>query len=290
MTEQEKKKKREEIEEKKLFKRIDDIIDEYIYSNFENFNYKDIHETNLKYAYENGKNNFKKTFKGIFSANILLDIVTKNKMTFPLRGRTQCWNCGKYIQLIIDENHNIYSDTTECFTEKEFSFDINFPSGKILFCDWPHLGEDILKIKDYDVNYLIGRYMQSKSFAEKFVMHYYVGNTSPTVSQKGNEILVEYPGWNEDDEELRYGNGFEHKGNICTDLWWVTGIDLEFYKRLLVRKFGEDILNDKEVKDCIEDAVVLDVEPGTYKCTTFYETCNRDDRSKPQIFVKIEKN
>lgn len=144
------------------------------------------------------------------------------------------------------------------------------------------------------MNYLKGRYIQSKKYAEADVMHFYVGNNSPMVSQKGNEIIIEVPGYYEDEDgdeeyEIFYDESFTSKGNICTDLWWVTGIDLEYYKDLLKKKFGL-MWNDSNVKDFLErEAIILDVDPGVYTCTTFFETCNLDDCDKANLFVKIEK-
>ena len=88
----------------------------------------------------------------------------------------------------------------------------------------------------------------------------------------------------EDDESIFTDNSFEKKGFICTDLWWTTGIDLEYYYILLEKVFGKDMRNDEEVKFTLESGVILNITPGTYRCTSFYDICNRDS-NEPQIFI-----
>ena len=105
-------------------------------------------------------------------------------------------------------------------------------------------------------------------------------------------MIIGKLGWYEDehgeDVKFFYDDAFEMKGKIYTDLWWTTGIDLSLYEKLLRAKFG-DAWKDEEVLGCLEDAVIVDVEPGTYTCTTFFETCDRDDYSRPQTYIKIER-
>ena len=221
-------------------------------------------------------------------------VIRTGEIGYPIKSNPIiCYNCGKSVNLCFD-GKRIYNEDTEstCFDKKEFSFDITVNSGKLVLADWIPYGLEILGIEDEDVNFLEGRYIQSKNYADLNVMHFYVGNTSPLVSQKDNTVIIESPGYyeNEDgtDGQIFYDESFEQKGNICTDLWWATGIDLEYYKSLINKKFGEG-WTDEYLDNFLKRAIILDVEPGIYTCTTFYENCDRYDYSKSNLFIRIEK-
>ena len=249
-----------------------------------------IHDVSLKYALEKkDKKLFQDIFERIFQFSILMSISKYEEIKYPLKGTYTCWDCGKEVKLLFDGEKIYQEENDECFNERVFSFDIKVPSGKLLLNDWIAYGNNIFGIIDENVNYLIGKYKESKRYAELNCLHMFVGNTCPSVMQKDDTIYIELSGYNEeDDESIFTDNSFEKKGFICTDLWWTTGIDLEYYYRLLEKVFGKDMRNDEEVKSTLESGVILNITPGTYRCTSFYDICNRDS-NEPQIFIKIEK-
>lgn len=302
-----------------IFKKLLDEISQKI-DNDEIIYDTNAHQTSLKYLFDNDKKLFKEKFlkyiesflltkllrldlKNINDANdIDINVDDNSFITYE-----QCPICGELTEIYFD-GKKIYdkvvcfdvesnykkhhSEILPCFTEPpSFSVDINIPSGKLLLADWPLYGQEIINIKDENVNCLKGRYMQSQNYAQKNIMHFYVGNTCPKVLQKDNEIIIGKHGSHEDEDgydvEVPIDENFEYKGSICTDLWWTTGIDLDLYNKLLEQNVTDEFDTDKIQRFIKEDAVIIDLEPGIYTCTTFFETLD-DYHCGPQIYIKIE--
>lgn len=278
------------LDYEKTMKNRDRFLKKYLAENMKNIEFSDCHMTRLKYLFETDKNKFIVNFIETFGRNALYSIFKEGKVSFPLLGTNYCFHCGEYIELSFDGKTISNNDgNLDCFHDKIYSFNIDIPSGKLLLNDWLTYGNELFGEDFENINCLYGRYKESKKYADKKIMHFYVGNTCPTVSQKDDLIIIESPGYNdENDEEIFYDESFSKKGNICTDLWWTTGIDLELYFDLLKKRFKKDISKDEKVLKTLKEGVIVDVTPGTYKCTTYYESLD-DVSDKSQIFIKIEK-
>lgn len=275
-------------------KEFEKLVKQYfseISSNMQNIEIETSHNIGLNYyKKENDKKGFERSFKNIFSLAVFISLSTNEKVVYPIKGIFTCWNCGQNVKLLFDGKKIYEEEVLSCFNDRVYSFDIQVPSGKLLLNDWIAYGNEIFGEQNENVNYLIGKYNQSKNYAKFNCLHMFVGNTCPKVMQNGNTIYIENPGYIEEtDEEVFTDKSFVKKGYICTDLWWTTGIDLEYYYGLLNFTFGKDMRRNKNVRDTINNGVVLNVEPGKYRCTSYYDTFDEDNYEEPQIFIKIEK-
>lgn len=167
-----------------------------------------------------------------------------------------------------------------------YSFDINVPSGKLLFCDWPQVGGDILQKFEDDfepghtnLNSKYGCYLMSKGYAALNIGHFYVGNSCPNILVNNNEIYVEYCDYNEETDEEIIENGFTDHGSICTDLWWCTAFDKEVYKKLI-----GDYADEFETS--LSEYICVDVEPGVYR---FSYNADNNGSWEPCRFLTIKK-
>lgn len=173
-----------------------------------------------------------------------------------------CGECDELVRIIFG-NHYIEDNGKCCEKVGDYSFDINVPSGKLVFCDWPEVGGDKLQEMEetfegakVSINSRKGRYLKSKGYAKNDIIHFFVGSIGPDVLQKGNTIYIERS--HEDTPD-----GLVDRGHICTDLWWVTGFDLEVYKKIL----SPDEYAEFIKMDGYTAYVTVDVEPGTYRCS-----------------------
>lgn len=254
------------------------------------------HTSKLSYFYENKLmnkfwNEVKLTLTNYSYQFIENFDIKSKKLSNPIKinclGMNICDDCGKKIEFTFG-NHYIEDNGYDCKKINEYSFTINVPSGKLVFCDWPDVGNKrLLELENnfnnsISINYKIGRYYKSKGYAENNIIHFYVGNTCPNILQNKNKIYVECPQYDEEKDEEIIPEGFVDKGSICTDLWWVTGFDLETFK---------NILTENEYKEFMDmngytQYIFVDVEPGVYKCT--YDA-NSEYSDNPVKYLTIEK-
>lgn len=127
--------------------------------------------------------------------------------------------------------------------------EIEFKTGDVVVADWFRIDEftAIAGKKDYtkpSVNSDVGRELETIRKAEEFgFVHVCVGNTSPTVLQQGDDVVI---AWADEDEPPE---GLEIKGSVCTDLWWVTMVEVARLAEIVAegRECGID-----EARDVVE--------------------------------------
>jgi len=155
--------------------------------------------------------------------------------------------------------------------------------------DWPKNGQEILENldEDEDINSFKGTVLRSKKYAQENIMHFFVGNSSPQVYYKDGLVYIGQDGYDENDEEFLLMEEATENTSICTDLWWVTAFDVEIYRELIKKKFGENISEEFE-EQFLQDEYI-NVRPGVYKCTHYYETVkSRDNNNDSSLFSKME--
>jgi len=246
-----------------------------------NFKFDCPHKTNSKYEFEYQKERFIDKLTSYIRRSSLgmIDLLSE-----------YCFDCGRYIHYSL-ENNILVAKERECFEVKPFSVEIQIPSGKLVLVDWPENGQDILEYLDDDkepsINSFKGVVLRSQKYSQENIMHFFVGNSSPQVYYKDGLIYIGQDGYNESDEEFPLMEDATVNTSICTDLWWITAFDVEVYRNLIKKKFGEDI--SEEFEEQYLQYEYINVKPGIYKCTHYYNTVkSRDNRNEPNLFSKME--
>ena len=251
------------------------------------------HNTLLKQAVDNhdSKKLKEQILEYLFSnIDVFMDNFSSDglilKKSITVKSRFKCYDCGQTIQY--EFGNDYIRELNTCQYIGKYYFDISVPTGKLIFCDWPDNGRDNLMsleksfcTSDVDINNKLGRYLMSKGYAAYNIGYFYVGNTSPCVRQKGNVIHIENGVWDEDEEKATIftDNSFEPKGQVCTDLWWVTAFDLSIYNKLI----GMNLTP----KQCGAH-VVIDVAPGIYRFN-YDSDADGWDFEHVQNYLTIEK-
>lgn len=257
---------------------------------------EDSHETCLsKYYKEGNKEELLKKIKELvfdafrnFADSFNEETQKLNKPIIAQYGYNKCYHCGEEIKFEIGNDY--IKEISKCTRIDKYSFDIAVPSGKLIFCDWPDEGRDVLErleeqfnSSSFDINNKKGCFQMSEAYSKYNIASFFVGNSCPGILQKGNTIYVESAFYEESDENAEnpiYSNKEATlKGNVCTDLWWVTAFDLEEYNKLTGRKLTP--------KECGAH-VTLDVEPGIYRFT-YDSNASSWNCDSVQTYLKIEK-
>lgn len=188
---------------------------------------------------------------------------------FPYGGN-KCYDCAQPMGLKFKGTCVEVFCQHACENNREFSVEIDFPTGVVVFADWPDHFENleeagVLIGNNSSVNYLKGQREATTIYARQHILHHFVGNTSPSWYFNGhtNAIQIGADGYNEDTDEEQVEEGFEHKGHFCTDLWWVTMVDEQYYAAMLAQA-GVDEENDKNER--------AQITPGRYRFTCYGRT------------------
>lgn len=268
-----------------LVKNIDKIVKQIKLGNIP-------HDIRFKRYYEENLEEFYKLVKQLIFANsieIVLETDFESGMinAKKLSYNSYCPVCGKWPQFKIE--NNVLSSIDECVTLGDFTYDIDVPSGKLIFCDWPDKGRDILNSIEkgagrIDINCDYGIEQMSTLYASHNIGTFFVGNSSPHILRKGNSIIVESPVVEYDDDDKEIGinysdKTFEDVGSICTDLWWCTVFDLEVYQNIVGEKYDEDDVGAH---------TVVDVEPGKYRFKYDIDA-HRKDYDEIMTYLRIDK-
>lgn len=162
----------------------------------------------------------------------------------------------------------------KCENNRDFTVDVSFPSGRIVFSDWPKYfgafeGEGF---PAFDINYTKGIRKTTEAFAQRNIAHFFVGNSCPSLmydEQMGSlDIFV--------GGESNIV-GAKNLGMFITDLWWATIMDAEEYERKIA-ELGED------AKENWHKDSFAEIEPGTYRFRPLYRNTIR--HFEEGIFVK----
>jgi len=169
---------------------------------------------------------------------------------------------------------------------KEFTVEIDVPSGQLVFDNDLRSWFDVKE--EYSINHTKGIMQTAEAYAEKGMIHLFVGNTCPGVfSSKDDGATTDLTSlkignpiyYDEDDEEKDLGWG-KPVASICTDLWWFCAVDLD-----LLHERMED---SKETQETIDQTLrvidMVDVIPGRYRATSYYQ----DTGDSEPIYARID--
>ncbi len=260
--------------------------------------YKD--DSNLIFDF-NGHYNFDlKSFKAElvfhfynFSEENLNCILNNEKFFLPIEMKISCHDCpycGERINYLFDGKTIIAK--TECLYPggmKEFSLELNCPSGKMVFAN--DLREWFKIHGSFNINNDVGQMLCSKSYEKVGMVHGFVGNSCPGVYQISEKELSISDHEAEEfwDESIKkYLPATEEYikktippgkriGGICTDLWWYSIVDLDDFKIRFLDMGGSEEEFITYLKNRCD---VASVKPGVYKITHYPNKEDWNDRSK----------
>lgn len=294
---------------------IDERLDLWIHDLFLNnkITLKLDHVTNFKYYYDsNDMTKFIEYFKRLFSFDLMfitkyeedIDNLLENFETIYSEPE-ECFECGKSFHYSFDGkilseceiNYGSISKIeemkvtkTNCIKVNEYSVDIDFPTGELLLSDWFQFGSEILDLESLDsglsINNKLGIKERTENYAKLNLLHMLVGNTSPYVYYKNNEVFIGINGIDNNDNDILLCENGKLLTRIITDLWWVSIVDVKIYKELMIKKLGEEEAF-KKFKEL--DICKYKIPKGKYRCTYYYNTLIRDNDYKPELFIKMQK-
>jgi hypothetical protein len=176
-----------------------------------------------------------------------------------------------------------------------FSVDIQVPSGKLLFNDTL---PDVLSkgIGDYNVNALMGIKLCSEAYARRDIMHFFVGNSCPAIwrerGKKDTLFVGSLPEGLWEAAGPDHPSGIQIVGSICTDLWWASVVDQIVLSRIMIAVEGLEVTDTRKAVEHMEKkGGSAQVEPGTWRCTSYYH-CQHDEdyeEDKKKIYCKLER-
>lgn len=201
-----------------------------------------------------------------------------------------CSECGEYVSYLFNGetlkdgvmNHETMElERKKCSLIGDYTFEVNFPTGKVICADRLPNSYDMLQRLDdnctHTLNSSLGLKERTLSYATENILHVFVGNTCPSVFKKDDTLVIGHSSNNEcgncscgreecncEYEEYPPIDGAENIANICTDLWWASVVDVSIYEKLLADYFGKE--EAEKYMDKIE-AVETKLKPGVYKCT-----------------------
>lgn len=210
-------------------------------------------------------------------------------LTFQIKNYDgyKCYDCTAPLRLTIN-GFGVHIDAaTPCENNKLFSVEIDFPTGEVVFGDWPDRFSEakaegiLVDDNEESINYIKGQRQSTDNYATKQIFHHSVGNSSPSWYYNkdtqeiriGGEIVAEEPEDEDEewDEDGVVPEGFEKQGYFCTDLWWVTMLDKKFYDQIIALIPGPRPKNGWE-----KDVEIGHVAPGRYRFTCYGDTGSDD--------------
>jgi hypothetical protein len=203
----------------------------------------------------------------------------------PGYDRPKCYDCVDNLVLSFKGNEVKVSGTKPCEHHRQFTVEIDFPTGNVVYADWPDRFSEardagiIEKNDEESINYLRGRHARSDEFAAQQIFHHFVGNSCPHLFYNKTTDVVQIGGggYDEDTDEMIPPNGSDEVGYFCTDLWWVTMIDKKYYDQI-VKKLSKK----RDEKYYKNDVNIATIKPGRYRFT-----CNAargdDDNGVPYV-------
>lgn len=149
-----------------------------------------------------------------------------------------------------------------------FQADINFPTGKLVVCDW--IRADDCKLKEFcepfddaceSINSAKGIIQTTMEYAKNGIVFVFAGNRGRDVVSKADELMVVDNC--AEDLPKKVTEGWTLHGRTNSDLWWTTVIDVGTLSKI----FGRKIETDEEIKSLFEewdDYVIVNVPAGDY--------------------------
>lgn len=257
----------------------------------------------------------------LFSTQLSIDYLNKNLEEFK-SGESyaygysgECDECGELLTYAFNgreiKSVNFNGNKEEilnCNINKpELEFEIDFPTGKLLCEDSIPFMRDAMKELKLDnqkhsICSTTGIYERTNNYASVNMFHVCVGNTCPSLWKHNDTLAIgrsieNFDGCNHEcdnckditceEDLLPLSQDSIDIASICTDLWWATVVDVEVYKSLLIKVYGEEE-GIKKLNSIEEERVKTQITPGRYKCTYYRNVLENEDFSKPIIYSKLE--
>lgn len=293
--------------------------------NLNNCYFKDLPKNKLEYLIDDMKSNgfsfmSVSTHKYILDNNpAIFDHFDKN-LFFGVSKNEYCSCCGKKLHLNVNfsskkmlytffNGKDIVKDELGCSEKNKkgiFSFIHNFPSGKIIFANdlrdiysdykekSKEINSKISEISGYynTINSDLGQELNTKLYSDIGLVYIQVGNTSPNIFKDNSGVIIAKPETlydpKTDEEWDNFNENEKNLGNICTDLWAVCAMDYDLYKSLKLEtaknKYPDEDVDETYINEDDFDFIV-EVKPGTYKITSYY---NSTEEQKDEKFFIME--
>jgi hypothetical protein len=86
---------------------------------------------------------------------------------------------------------------------------------------------------DFDINKTKGIIKTMKHYANQKMLHGFVGNSCPSLflSLKHNDLYIGAEYDNNKDKYILPDDTYKEIANVCTDLWWYSIVDLEYFRK-----------------------------------------------------------
>lgn len=194
----------------------------------------------------------------------------------------RCYDCAKPLLIAIKGSAVFISGREACERNREFSIEVDFPTGEVVYADWPARFSEmrdagfIMEQEKESINYIRGQRKRSEEYATQQIVHHSVGNTSPTFYVNKNTHAIQIGGgtYNEKTDEFTGPEGLTNVGSFCTDLWWVTMIDRQFYDIMAAK-----LPKKRNAKYYAKEVKVAHIEPGRYRFTCYGDA--REESGQP---------
>lgn len=189
-----------------------------------------------------------------------------------------CKHCGQSIQYTcVEENGQgkLIPTQEDCYGVRDFDFTIDVPSGELIVCDsllqrqatlepFYNLNQDE-NGKSVFVSNTRGKHIITLNNAAIQILHVFASDTSPMVYKHENSLSFVRADYDYDTDEIIHPEGYTPVGQVCTDLWWVTAVDSQVYRSLLVEALGEEEGSKQYHAQMNSDSFTVKVTPGQYR-------------------------
>jgi len=226
-------------------------------------------------------------FEKAIRAGLKIEDLISGKEEFLCQGRDsymqECNDCCETVNLFVRGNCIDFRVASgKCETNRGFSVEIDFPTGEVVFGDFPGrlVEADDAKLFERhpngaNVNSMKGKRLVSESMASSNILHMFVSNTSPGLhfNAKTNQIhigrtlIYNYNEKTKVETEKRNPQikGYIKLGYFITDLWWVTMLDKSVYDALIAQVPVPAVKKwrDREVE-------IVKITPGRYRFTSHF--------------------
>jgi len=235
----------------------------------------DVHEKDFIYSIDTMIHDFL-----IINDNELFAKALAGEEWFTVGGtyEQRCEDCAVKLGFRFKGNEVHLIGAKPCENNLKFSLEVDFPTGEVVFSDWPDRFSELTSAGILDgadgesINFLKGQRQRSDVFARQHIFHQSVGNSSPTWFYNKETAQIRIGEIYDDGNEVEPEEGFEKAGWFCTDLWWVTMLDKKYYDIMISKLCTERNKNYYEKK--LETAKI---KPGKYRFTCYSRSDEDND-------------
>lgn len=183
---------------------------------------------------------------------------------------SKCYDCAEHLFLSFKGNEVKIGCDSACSNNRKYTIEVDFPTGVVVYDDWPARfseARDAGFISERDgtsINYLKGQRERTDEYAAQQIVHHSVGNSCPTfyVNSTNNTIQIGGGTYNEETDAYDIDAGFTDVGSFCTDLWWVTMLDKQFYDAIVSK-----LPKKRNKKYYKKELNTTTIKPGRYRFT-----------------------